>query len=75
MLVGMCGDLPEDFRNMCDRRKDYNRPLKMKRNEMGVGVVESKEKKGEDLPGRRRRRGMFSQDQRGQSFQGQGRRP
>jgi hypothetical protein len=36
MLGDMCGDLPEDFRNMCDRRESYNRPLKMKRSEMGI---------------------------------------
>jgi hypothetical protein len=45
LLVGMCGDLPEDFQNMRDRRKSYNRPLEMRRSKMGVRVVESK--KGE----------------------------
>jgi hypothetical protein len=35
VLVGMYGDLPEGFRNMCDCRKSYNRPLSKKRSEMG----------------------------------------
>jgi hypothetical protein len=45
LLVGMCRDLPEDFKNMRDRRKNYNCPLKMKRSEMGVCGVESKKEK------------------------------
>jgi hypothetical protein len=45
MLVGMCGDLPEDFRSMHDRRKSYNRPIMMKRSEMGVRDVETEKKK------------------------------
>jgi hypothetical protein len=42
MLVVMYGDLPEDFRDMRDRRESYNRPLDMKRSEMGYVIVESK---------------------------------
>jgi hypothetical protein len=44
MVVNMCGDLPEDFRNMRDRRESYNRPVRMERNEMGVCNVESEKK-------------------------------
>jgi hypothetical protein len=35
VLVDMCGDLPEDFQDMRDRRECYNRPVIMKRSEMG----------------------------------------
>jgi hypothetical protein len=70
VLVGMCGDLAEDFRNMCDRRKNYNRPLEMRRSEMGVRVVGSRKEKSEDLPGHQRGWGMFSQGQKEQSDQG-----
>jgi hypothetical protein len=75
MLGDMYGDLPEDFRNMHDRRKSYNRPLNMKRSKMGIRDVEPKKKKGLDLPGSPAKAGLFSQDQKGQSFQGWGRRP
>jgi hypothetical protein len=44
VLVGMYGDLPEDFRNMRDRRESYNRPVRMKRSEMDVRDVESEKK-------------------------------
>jgi hypothetical protein len=45
MLVNMYGDLPEDFRNMRDRREGYNRPLRLKRSEMGIRDVESEKEK------------------------------
>jgi hypothetical protein len=41
----MYGDLPEDFRCMRDRRENYNRPIKMRRNEMGIRVVMSRKKR------------------------------
>jgi hypothetical protein len=69
MLVDMYGDLPEDFRNMCDRRKSYNRPLDMKRSEMGYMMVESKKKRGGPTRAPTKA-GLISQDQRGQSYQG-----
>jgi hypothetical protein len=52
---------------MRDRRKSYNRPIMMERNEMGIRDVESEKEKGEDLLGHRQRWGMFSQDQKGRS--------
>jgi hypothetical protein len=69
MLVDMCGDLPEDFQGMHDHRKCYNRPLMMKRSEMGkVYVVSKKKERG---PTRApAKAGLLSQDQRGQSYQG-----
>jgi hypothetical protein len=70
VLVCMYGDLPEDFRNMRDRRKSYNRPIKMRRSEMGIRSVESKKEEREDLQGHRLRWGLFSQDRKGQSCQG-----
>jgi hypothetical protein len=70
VLVGMYGDLPEDFRSMRDRQESYNRPLMMKRNEMGVCSVESEKRRREDLRGHRLRWGLFSQGQKGQSCEG-----
>jgi hypothetical protein len=51
MLVVMCGDLPEDFQDMCDRRKCYNRPLMMKRSEMGKSVYVESKRKGRTYQG------------------------
>jgi hypothetical protein len=68
MLVDMCGDLPEGFRNMRDRRESYNRPVMMKRNEMGICNVESKNGRRErTYMGTDNRWGLFSQGQKGQS--------
>jgi hypothetical protein len=69
MLVVMYGDLPEDFRDMCDRRKSYNHPLDMKRSEMGEIVCRvQREKEG---PTRApAKAGLFSQDQKGEGCQG-----
>jgi hypothetical protein len=69
VLVGMCGDLPEDFQDMCDRQKSYNRPLITKRSEMGKSVRRVQKKKGGPTRAPMKA-GLLSQDQKGQSYQG-----
>jgi hypothetical protein len=69
VLVDMCGDLPEDFQDMRDRQKCYNRPLMKKRNEMGKSVCRVQKERGG--PTRAPvRAGLLSQGQKGQSYQG-----
>jgi hypothetical protein len=67
----MYGDLPEDFQGMHDRRKCYNRPLSMKRSEMGY-LCRVQEEKSEGPTRAPAKAGLFSQDQREQSYQGWG---
>jgi hypothetical protein len=64
MLVDMYGDLPEDFRNMRDCQNSYNRPLDMRRSEMGICMVKSR-KKRRDLPGCQQRQGHSARVKRG----------
>jgi hypothetical protein len=67
VLDDMYGDLPEGFRSMCDHRKSYNRPLSMKRSEMGVIVCRVQKGEKEDLPGRLRRWGCSARIERGRA--------